>query len=36
MLVRSNPSVQLARCTEFAEGPVFTRHLQFRAAALSM
>ena len=27
MLARSDPSVQLTRCTEFADGPVFTRRL---------
>jgi hypothetical protein len=28
MLAPANSSVQLTRCTEFADGPVFTRHLQ--------
>ena len=28
MLARSDPSVQLTSCTEFADGPGFTRRLQ--------
>ena len=28
MLAPANPSVQLTRCTEFAEGPSFIRPLQ--------